>query len=143
MRTLTKQYSHLFKLRIKSVSLHNLKYPRFVFTHSFSFSRLHNSGSKQEQSEEQEEEDNFNFDFMDKSVVSDDSLIDDDFHSIMAQMKCKGCGVHLQTNNKDKIGFVPKTKVQSYLAGQSSMLPGNNLSERIQLTEFEQVADEK
>jgi hypothetical protein len=105
------------------------------------FSKFHFCEKISKHDGEIEEDANFNF-FHDQSTY---------IKSVIVEMKCKGCGVNLQSERPDKIGFIPEVKVKDFIEkdGSSDNTPqdGKNEDEsskdKTQLKEFEKITDYK
>jgi hypothetical protein len=53
--------------------------------------------------------------------------------SLMNHVKCQGCGIHLQTEEKNKIGFIPQKKLNDYVDASDNV---KNLEDKFKIEEF-------
>jgi hypothetical protein len=82
-----------------------------------------------------------NFDFIKKNSSS--IQINEELNKIAKEMKCKGCGINLQIENPEKIGFIPEKKFIEFFdkkeKNNKSDEQYSNPREKIQIREFEQI----
>jgi hypothetical protein len=67
--------------------------------------------------------------------------------TILTDMNCKGCGVNLQYEHKDKIGYIPELKIKEYFEGEQKSKENENPplenKKDSEIHEFEKIADFK
>ncbi len=89
---------------------------------------------------EDEEEDSI---VEDKTVYDFfDSSFNLQVESLLNKVKCQGCGIHMQTENPWKIGYIPKQKLKEYLnpSSTSDFEPKLDLNDK-EIKEFEKIHD--
>jgi ribosome biogenesis GTPase A len=62
--------------------------------------------------------------------------------TVSNNLKCQGCGICLQTQDKNKIGFIPSDKIIEYM-NQSDNIKSEHVNQRVneELSEFEKIHD--
>jgi hypothetical protein len=79
------------------------------------------------------EESHFNFFHDENSYIK----------SVIVEMNCKGCGVNLQYEHPDKIGYIPESKVKDFIENDKIEEKENKEATVSELKEFEKIKDYK
>ena len=66
-----------------------------------------------------EETEKLNYDFISKQYLHLEN--NQGINSVLKNMKCQGCGIELQIENKNKIGFIPEKKFLDFLNGKNTL----------------------
>ena len=89
------------------------------------------------------EDESLNYDFFDAKYIYNTT---NDFSKFVNQMKCKGCGINLQIENQEKIGYIPAKKFFDHInkkedTNKNTNSELNQTNETSKINEFEKVYD--
>jgi transcription elongation factor Elf1 len=111
----------------------NTKFPKFNFC---------SKNSKNEMSDKEEDDiaiSKTEYDFLHLNENPNFNPV----NSLLNHVKCQGCGIHLQTSHKDRIGFIPQNKLQEFIdASDNKKKVDEELSEKNDLEKIDTLGTE-
>ncbi len=129
---------NLFKL--KELNKFSLNYTGLFYNCvNLTFCRKVNNGTNlyddsSTSSDEENAQDRTVYDFIDSSLNLQ-------AESVLNKIKCQGCGIHMQTESPNKIGYIPKQKLKEYLNPQEANSSQETKGNDIEIKEFEKIHD--